>query len=300
VDELGEPGAACAVALHDPARRTRANSEPAPAYAMGRSEAEERRLQRQAALHEPDTRRLFEAAGIGAGMKVLDLGSGAGDTALLAAELVGPTGRVVGVDANAAILETARRRAQDAGYPNVEFLAGDLLEVPLDDDFDAIVGRLILCHLPAPAATLRALLPHLRPGGVAAFHDLDLTTDGASWPPSPLHQQVLAWGRAALAYGGVEIATGTKLHRIFLDAGLDAPELQVYALMGGSRPFIEEYTGYVVDTVRTLLPLLVKGGIATEEEVGIETLAERYCAELVGQGSVIRSYLFMGGWARKP
>jgi SAM-dependent methyltransferase len=300
MDERGEPGAAGAVALHDPARLTRARAEPAPAYAMGRTEAEERRLQRQAALHGPDTRRLFEAAGIGAGMKVLDLGSGAGDTALLAAALVGPAGRVVGVDANPGILETARRRARAAGYPNVEFLAGDLLGVPLDDDFDAIVGRLILCHLPQPAATLRALLPHLRPGGVAAFHDLDLTTDGMASPPSPLHQQILGWAKAALVSGGVEIAAGTKLHHIFLDAGLDAPELQVYALMGGSRPFIEEYTGYVVDTIRTLLPLLVKGGIATEEEVGIETLAERYRAELLRQGSVIRSYLFMGGWARKP
>ena len=177
---------------------------------------------------------------------------------------------------------------------------GFALPQPLDDDFDAIVGRLILCHLPEPAATLRALLPHLRSGGVVAFHDLDLTTDGMSLPPSPLHQQVLGWAKAALDYGGVEVAAETKLHRIFLDAGLDAPALPVYALMGGSRPFIEEYTGYVVDTVRTLLPLLVKGGIATEEEVGIETLADRYCAELVGQGSVIRGYLFMGGWARKP
>ena len=71
-------------------------------YAMGRTEAEEQRLQRQAALYAPATRRLFEAAGIGPGMKVLDLGSGAGDVALLAAELVGPTGHVVGVDMNPA------------------------------------------------------------------------------------------------------------------------------------------------------------------------------------------------------
>jgi tRNA A58 N-methylase Trm61 len=95
---------------------------PEDTYAMGRTEAEERRLQLQAALHEPDTRRLFEAAGIGAGMKVLDLGSGAGDTAMLAAEMVGPTGRVVGVDMNATILETARRRALEAGHANITFL----------------------------------------------------------------------------------------------------------------------------------------------------------------------------------
>ena len=45
--------------------------------------------------------------------------------------------------------------------------------------------------------------------------------------------------------------------------------------------------------------LLIKGGIATEDEVGIETLAARYRAELLRQGSVVRSFLFVGGWARK-
>src|SRR5215211_6187520 len=114
-----------------------AGAKTTTSYAMGHTEAEERRLQSQAVLHEPDTRRLFEAAGIGAGMKVLDLGSGAGDTAMLTATMVGPTGSVVGVDVYPAILETARRRAQAAGHTNVTFLAGEVREVPLDDDFDA-------------------------------------------------------------------------------------------------------------------------------------------------------------------
>jgi ubiquinone/menaquinone biosynthesis C-methylase UbiE len=74
---------------------------------MGRTEREGRRLLRQAAAHAAPTRRLLAAAGIGPGMTVLDLGSGAGDVALLAAELVGPGGRVLGVDENPRILETA-------------------------------------------------------------------------------------------------------------------------------------------------------------------------------------------------
>ena len=104
-----------------------------------------------------------------------------------------------------------------------------------------------------------------------AFHGLDLTTDGMSSPPSPLHQQFLAWMKAALVYGGVEIAAGTKMHQHFVDAGLEAPVMQVYALIGGGRPFTEASSAYASETVRTLLPLLVKGGIATEVEVGIET-----------------------------
>ncbi|MGH3087411.1 MAG: methyltransferase domain-containing protein, partial [Rubrobacteraceae bacterium] len=70
----------------------------APEYVMGRSAEETARLQKQSLLYDPSTRRLFEEAGISAGMKVLDVGCGAGDVALLAADLVGPDGVVVGVD----------------------------------------------------------------------------------------------------------------------------------------------------------------------------------------------------------
>src|SRR4051794_41810985 len=99
-------------------------------YWLGRSEAEEQRLKRQAALHAPMTRRLFEAAGIGPGMKVLDLGSGAGDVAMLAARMVGPTGSVVGVDINPVVLEAAQRRVRAAGNANNTFVAGKNGEGP--------------------------------------------------------------------------------------------------------------------------------------------------------------------------
>ena len=92
-----------------------------PAYLMGRSEAETRRLIAQHQLYSRFTRRLLEDAGIAEGMKVLDVGSGAGDVALLAAELVGPTGSVVGVDQDAGVLDTARARAEASGRTNVSF-----------------------------------------------------------------------------------------------------------------------------------------------------------------------------------
>ena len=84
---------------------TEASGTEPPAYLMGRSEAETRRLMAQHRLYGRFTRRLLEDAGIGEGMKVLDVGSGAGDVALLSAELVGPTGSVVGVDQDPEVLE---------------------------------------------------------------------------------------------------------------------------------------------------------------------------------------------------
>ena len=87
-----------------------------PVYVRGHSDTETARLQRQAQLYAPATRRLFIEAGIGSGMRVLDVGSGAGDVALLVAELVGSGGQVVGVDTNDRILEVARSRVQAAGW----------------------------------------------------------------------------------------------------------------------------------------------------------------------------------------
>ena len=104
-------------------------------YVLGRSAEEVERLQSQAAFIRPFTERPFRDAGIARGMKVLDLGSGAGDAALLAAYLVGQEGTVVGIDTNSAILEVARDRARDARHRNVSFEAGDIRELPLARDF---------------------------------------------------------------------------------------------------------------------------------------------------------------------
>ena len=94
-------------------------------YVLGRSDAETKRLILQHRIYGPITRRLFEAAGIGAGMKVLDIGSGAGDVSLLLADLVGPRGQVMGVDLNPGILATAQARAEAAGAKNVTFRSGE-------------------------------------------------------------------------------------------------------------------------------------------------------------------------------
>src|SRR5262245_48520993 len=158
-----------------------------PTYVAGRSQSETRRLERQAELFEQPTRRLFEDAGITTGMKVLDLGSGAGDVAFIAAELVGPTGRVVGVDLDPAVVATAGARAQALSLAQVSFIAGDIREIELERDFDAVVGRFVLMYLADPVAGLRAALSMVRDDGLAAFYEADMGAEVASFPVSPLH-----------------------------------------------------------------------------------------------------------------
>src|ERR1700728_925907 len=90
-------------------------------YLFGHSPAEIRRLIIQSEILRPITERLLRSAGIGTGMRVLDLGCGAGDVSILAAELVGPSGSVVGVDRNSDVIAEARQRTRTAKLEHVIF-----------------------------------------------------------------------------------------------------------------------------------------------------------------------------------
>ena len=266
-------------------------------YVLGRSEAETERLIRQAQIYAPFTRHFFVSAGITAGMKVLDVGSGAGDVALLLAELVGPHGAVVGFDTNPDILATARERARAAGWTNVRFVEADAHSIALDGEFDAVVGRWVLMHMSEPVAALRRLAGHLRPGGVAAFQESDFSYPPTSFPRAPLHQQVVRWTVPPPSRDRPGPYIGTRLYETFLDAGLPAPQLRLDAPIGGGA----DWPGYeyVAATARSVLPIMERMGLVRAEEVGIETLADRLRAEVVGQRGVQMLPIVIGAWARR-
>src|SRR5437899_7005309 len=98
-------------------------------YALGSTDAEHERLIRQAARIAPITERLFREAGIGPGQRVLDLGSGMGDVAMLAARLVGPSGEVVGIERDAISIARANARVAEAGLSNVRFTQTDVNQI---------------------------------------------------------------------------------------------------------------------------------------------------------------------------
>src|SRR5215471_12128364 len=267
-------------------------------YALGQAPREMRPLHVQSQLLQAFTRRLFEDAGITVGMKVLDLGCGAGDVSLLAAEFVTQTGSVLGVDNNPSVIQMAKTRAQQAGMSQLSFLTADVGDLALDEPCDAIVGRLILEHLPRRTAYLERLLHHLRPGGVVAFQEYDLVGFAeATVPFSPLWEQASQWVLQVFQQVGVELRMGMKLYATFLEVGLPAPELRYETAIGGGPA----WPGYqwMADAVRATLPLILKFGIATAEEVGIETLAHRLREQVVSQGGVARLPALVSAWTRK-
>ena len=265
-------------------------------YLLGHSDQELRRLQKQAALWHPATHRFLEEVGIKAGMTVLDVGTGAGDVALLLADRVGPDGQVIGVDSNPAVLDVARRRAEGTALANVSFVQGDITQLELAREFDAIVGRFILLHLREPVAVLGRLARSLRPEGSIGFQEYDFTRTSNSLPPCALYDQVGSWIRETLRHAGLDFQVGMRLYGLFLDAGLPAPQMYSEAVVGAGP----NWSGYEVTaaTIRTILPLILKFGIATEQEVGIDTLASRLQEGIVSQRGVARGPDIISAWTR--
>jgi ubiquinone/menaquinone biosynthesis C-methylase UbiE len=263
-------------------------------YVFDFSAEEAQQLQRQSKFLESATRRLLEESGIAPGMKVLDAGSGVGDVALLVAELVGPTGTVLGIDNNPAALQIARARAQTAGLRTISFVEGDLTRLLLDTEFDAVVGRYILQHLKNPALVLRHLVRHLCPGGIVAFQEADFTHFGTSVPPAPLFEQVSFWVKEALRCAGLDLQMGLRLYQVFLDAGLPAPHIHCETFVGAGPDW--PWYDIIVGRLRSLLPIILKCGITTAEEVKIDTLTQRLRDAMVSHSSVVMALDLVSAW----
>lgn len=271
---------------HEPSPRTRK-------YFFQDRDDEDDRLDAQARILDPLTRRLFANAGIAPGMRVLDLGSGAGHVALLLAEFVGPTGSVVGVERDAEAIEFARRRISSSQYTNVEIHEGDVYALDgIDGPFDAVIGRMVLMYLPDPAAAIRTAVAKLAPGGIVCCQEPDLNYAWAM-PETPLWSRIRTWFIETMDKAGVEQRMGLLLNSTFLAAGLPNPRLMLEAVLATDA---DSPVPRWVNSIRGALPLMERFGVATAADIELETLAERLSDELDSVGGVAISPPLVGAW----
>jgi ubiquinone/menaquinone biosynthesis C-methylase UbiE len=227
-------------------------------------------------------------------MRVLDIGCGVGDVSLVAARMVGRTGAVLGVDRAPEPLFMARQRAKLGGYDWVRFIEADFNLLETDERFDALTGRFILMYLADPSAAIARLTRILNPGGILAFIEFDIGHARAV-PELPLLNRALSWIMETYRRVGIEPNMGSKLFAALRGAGL-TPHLTGSCRIE-SGPDAVAYD-YAAETLRSLIPRMEELGIASAEEVAIDTLAARLRKAACDGDHCIYLPFLIGAWAR--
>jgi SAM-dependent methyltransferase len=261
-------------------------------YALGSTDAEHQRLIRQAAWLAPHTERLLREAGIGSGQRVLDVGSGVGDVALIAARLVGPSGEVVGIERDPRSASKAAARMADAGLRNVSFTQSEAAQIPGDRPFDAVVGRYILMFLPDPVTVLRFLSHVVRPGGVVAFQEpcwRSFLEQAAAMPLWSVGASLLV---DTFQRSGTNVEMGPALSTVFPAAGLPTPLMRRNTLIGAES--------WLPDCLRSVRPRMEQLNMPVERLGDFETLSERLEAEVNAFGTTTPLPDLISAWSRTP
>ena len=264
-------------------------------YFLGYRQVEQQRLQRQARELAGESTDFFARIGIGAGQRVVELGCGPRGCLDILAGLVGPSGRVIGVERGDESVDLARRLVADRALANVEVLHGDARATGLPRAaFDVVTARLVLVNVPKPQEIVHEAVALLRPGGVVAFHEAD-------WGGHVTDPPLAAWDEFAALLerysraNEMDLFIGRRLPRLLRDAGIVDVQL---------HPFVHAYPpGHgrrmiYIDFLDNLHDRLLAQGMVTEAELLEMTTALRRHFE--DPGTLMLSHLFMQVWGRKP
>jgi SAM-dependent methyltransferase len=236
-------------------------------YVLATGSAAAHRLQILHSLYGPGARRLLLQAGIRPGMRVADLGCGVGMVTTLLAELVGPTGQVIGVDFSGAQLAQARELLPHR-FSNVSFIEASATDTGLpQESFDLVYCRFLLIHLTDPEQALLEMHNLLKADGILVCEDGDLTSAGSE-PSSALNAFADLFGRLGPSWG-VDYTLGRKLFQMVLAANFTRPEItfhQPVVARGESKRLLEL-------SVAEAGSSFVEAGIITREELD-HTLVE--------------------------
>jgi SAM-dependent methyltransferase len=265
-------------------------------YVLGSRAQELARLDVPARMIEPATRLLLRASGIGSGARALDLGTGLGHVAQLVAEMVGPTGSVVGLDQSAEMLAEAGRRSDTATAGRITFVQGDVTTWRDGEPFDVIVGRLLLFHVANPVQVVRHHGANLRQNGRFVAIDFDIG-GSRSEPRVALVEEVGRWIVRAFAAAGASPMIGARLGAMLQDAGLT--DVTTFGIQGYLPPGSPAGPALLAGVVRSLADAIVAHGIATREQMGLETLETRLAAELSRANAVMLPPTVAGAWGRR-
>jgi len=227
-------------------------------------------------MFAPVTQALIEDAGIGPGQAVLDIATGAGEPALTIARVVGPGGKICGVDPVPDMIAAARRQAP----PNAEFEVAGADHMPFPDGtFDAVVSRFGAMFFPSPKDALREILRVLKPGGrmtLAVWHTVE--TNPFFYVMSRVLERYLQSPPPAPdALDAFRFAVPGKLRDILVEAGAAAPTERLLHFAIESSGSVEEHfkvRSEISESLRDKLAKLPPEQLAEIKRESIEALRE--------------------------
>jgi SAM-dependent methyltransferase len=218
-------------------------------------------LKLAAELTRPAKEGSYKRLDIQPGQRVLDVGCGPGTDTLALARLLGPEGRVVGVDFDAGMIAIADQRAEVAGFGHqVRHRVGDALSLPFEEDeFDATRSERLFEHLLQPERALSEMVRVTRPGGRVVVLDTDWGTQSFDSALPDLERRL---ARVHAEHGLNNGYSGRQLRRLFLRQGLQDVTLACFPLFTvhyGFARMIASLDQVEADAVRL--------GIASEAEI---------------------------------
>ena len=263
-------------------------------YYLATGSAGEKRLALVDKVYGPDSTRILSSIGIPRGAHVADLGCGTGNTLRWFADHVGDEGEVIGVDVSPEQLAIAKAHAEAGGHRNIRVVEASIYETGLPRAaFDIVHCRFVLCHLSRPMDAVREMAALARPGGLVIAFDVDL--DGLySVPETDAYVRALELFAARNRLRGCDPRLGLLLPRMFLEAGLAAPETAIAhpIYLRGEHKRLWEYSLLEAGAYT------VQNGICTQAE--LERLAADLAAVAADETIAVAQAAMPVTWARKP
>jgi ubiquinone/menaquinone biosynthesis C-methylase UbiE len=267
-------------------------------YILGHSKGELRRLELQGRMLECSTRRLLQEAGLQPGWKVLDIGTGNGEVALIAAEIVGRSGSVLGIDPSEVAIAAARKRVANNAF-DIKFEVASMADLASDRRFNLAVGRYVLGHQGDQVSFIQDAASCLVSGGTLAFLDVDTDLRAPMYaiPHVPLFEDAVSAANEIWAAMGARINPGSRYHELFFKAGLREPMVIWEHLRASGNAEIVEWLCLIL---KSISPALAKTNPATAARLDVETLQGRLMDALSAAHSQVSPARVAGAWVTLP
>jgi ubiquinone/menaquinone biosynthesis C-methylase UbiE len=276
-------------------RHLKRDSSARGRYTLRGGFAEDRRLRTQAEHLREHTAALLEPIELADGARALDLGCGPGGALEMLSDLVGPGGRVLGVDLDPGSVAAARTSAQDRGLDNVEIVRADARATGLTkSSFDLVHVRLLLVNISAPEQVVDEIVRLVKPGGWVAVLEPDVALR-VCYPPHAALEHIAELLARAYQHNGADLYVARRLPHLLASAGMEKIAVQARAPV---CPAGDPQRTVCLDLVQNMRSKILRWGLIRARELDRLDQAARRHLDDPGTLSVPVTY-FMA-WARKP